>query len=284
MKNLSGKVAAITGAASGMGREIAILLAKEGCCLALSDMNKEGLAETAELAAFDNIKISQHELDVSNKDAVYCFADDVVKEHSTVNIIINNAGVGLTAGVETMEYSDFEWIMNINFWGVVYGTKAFLPYIKKTGEGRIVNISSVFGLVGIPTQSAYCATKFAVRGFTESLQQELELIEGDIMAISVHPGGIKTNIMHGSRIEASNNLVGEKEKAVAKFDKIAQTSAHEAALQILNAIKKNSKRLLIGKDARMIDRFQRLFPSYYQTIMLNKNKKFKALRKKMKGK
>ena len=284
MKNVSGKVAAVTGAASGIGREIAIALAKEGCHLALADMNKEGLEETARIAGSGTIKISTHILDVSDKDAVYRFAGDVVREHGNAHIIINNAGVSLTSQIETMEYQNFEWIMNINFWGVVYGTKAFLPYMKEAGEGRIVNISSAFGLIGLPTQSAYCASKFAVRGFTETLQQELELMDGDIKALCVHPGGIKTNIVRNSRLEKVDGFVQDKDKAVKRFDRIAHTTAQEAAMQILSALKDDRRRLIIGKDARMIDRFQRLFPSYYQTIMLNKNRNFKAMKKKKKMK
>ena len=280
MKDLSGKVAAVTGAASGIGRDTALLLAGEGCHIAIADMDKKGLEETAKLADRYGVKVSTHVIDVSDKDAVYGFADDVVKEHGSVNIIVNNAGVSLTAEIETMEYADFEWIMNINFWGVVYGTKAFLPYIKEAGQGRIINLSSAFGLMGLPTQSAYCSSKFAVRGFTETLQQELELIDFDIKAVCVHPGGVKTNIVRNSRLDNINGFVQDRDRAAARFDKIAHTTSEDAAALIIKAIRDDRGRLLIGKDARMIDRFQRLFPSYYQTIMLNKNRRFKELKKK----
>jgi len=284
MKNLSGKTAAITGAASGMGRDTAILLAREGCNVAIADVDAKGLDETAALIRSEGVNVSTHILDVSDKEAVYNFADDVVRQHGEVNIVINNAGVGLTAMIDSMEYSDLDWIMNINFWGVVYGTKAFLPYIIKSGEGRIVNVSSAFGLMGLPSQSAYCASKFAVRGVTESLQQELELIAGDIKAICVHPGGIKTNIVKNSRLDKIEGLTPDKEKAAAKFDRIARTTSAEAAALIVRAIKKDTRRLLIGSDARMIDRVQRIFPAYYQTVMLNKNRAFKEMRNKNKMK
>jgi len=282
MKNLKGKTAAVTGAGSGMGRETALLLAKEGCNLAIADINETAVEETAVCAEKEGVKVTRHVVDVSDKKAVYKFADDTSASHGSIHIIMNNAGVSLTAGIGSMNLADFEWIMNINFWGVVYGTQAFLPYIRKSGEGCIVNVSSVFGLMGVPTQSAYCASKFAVRGFTESLQQELELAGGRIKAVSVHPGAVNTNIVLNSRFEQVDGFVQDKNKAAAKFEKIVKTTADEAASFILEAIKKDTRRLIIGSDARMIDRFQRLFPSRYQDIMLNKNKKFKALKKQRK--
>ena len=174
MKNFKDKVAVITGAGSGIGRALAQELASAGAKLALSDINEAGLKETADLLGLAEDRLMTRKLDVADRQAFYDFADDVVNHFGYANMIFNNAGVALGATVEKMNYDDFEWLMNINFWGVVYGTKAFLPYLKEAGEGHIINVSSVFGLIGIPTQSAYNAAKFAVRGFTEALRTPSE--------------------------------------------------------------------------------------------------------------
>ena len=175
MKSFKNKVAAITGAASGIGRALALELGKQQCDLALSDVNEAGLNETADMARKLGVKVTATKLDVANRDAMHAWADQVVKDHGKVNLIFNNAGVALGNTVEEAKYEDYEWIMGINLWGVIYGTKAFLPYIKQTGDGHIINVSSIFGLFAQPTQSGYNMTKFAVRGFTESLRQELDL-------------------------------------------------------------------------------------------------------------
>lgn len=265
MKTIQGKVAAITGAGSGIGRATAILMAKKGCHLALSDINEAGLAETVEVCRTEGVRVTSRKLDVANRTEVYAWADEVVRDHGLVNIIFNNAGVALGATIEDMTYEDFEWVMNINFWGVVYGTKAFLPYIKMAGEGQIVNVSSVFGLVAVPTQSAYNAAKFAVKGFTEALREEMEVEGTNIGVTVVHPGGIKTNIAKSSRMTERAGMVSRESSK--DLEKAFITSPERAAETIVDAIIKNKRRLLIGPDAHLIDITQRLLPTQYQRIL-----------------
>ena len=268
MKTFSGKVAAITGAGSGIGQATAIALAREGCHLAISDISPHSLEETVEKLAGYPVRISTHLVDVSDRDAVYRYADDTVSEHGKVNIIMNNAGVGLGETVENMSYDNFEWLMNINFWGVVYGTKAFLPHLKRSREGHIINISSVFGIIGVPTQSAYNAAKFAVRGFTESLREELDIEQCGVSATSVHPGGVKTNIARNSRMgDMGEMALGDKEDIAAMFEKIAMTTPESAAKTILAGVRKNQRRVLVGADAVMLDTAQRLMPTGYQRLL-----------------
>ena len=266
MKSFANKVAAITGAGSGIGRALALNLAQQGCHLAISDVNEAGLAETVKQAAAFGVKVTSQKLDVSNKDGVHAWADSVVAEHGKVNLIFNNAGVALGSTVEGMSYDELAWVMNINFWGVVYGTKAFLPYLKASGDGHIVNVSSVFGLCAQPTQSAYNASKFAVKGFTEALRQELN--GSNIHVTCVHPGGIKTNIARNARVH--NDMFGrvaDVKKLANDFDRLAATTSEEAARQIVRAIETNQKRLLIGKDAKALDAIQRLLPNHYDTVL-----------------
>jgi NAD(P)-dependent dehydrogenase (short-subunit alcohol dehydrogenase family) len=269
MKDFKNKVAAITGAGSGMGRELAVQLAERGCHVAISDVNEQGLAETAELARRHGVKVTTAKVDVASKDAVYAWAEQVARDHGKVNLIFNNAGVALGATVEGMKYEDFNWLFNINFWGVVYGTKAFLPYLKAAGEGHIINTSSVFGLMGVPSQSAYNAAKFGVRGFTESLRQELDMMNCGVSATSVHPGGIKTNIARAARQDTSVGTLGFDEKAAAAdFEKNFITTAADAARTIIKAVEKNKRRVLVGPDAYIVDWIVRLFPALYQRIMV----------------
>lgn len=269
MKDFTNKVAAITGAGSGIGRALALAFAERGAHLALCDMNETGLRQTADAARTRGVRVTEAKVDVADRAAVYAWAAAVVKDHGRVNLIVNNAGVAVASTVDGLDYADFEWIMSINFWGVVYGTKAFLPHLKASGEGHVVNVSSVFGLFAQPGQSAYNATKFAVRGFTESLRQELELQQWPVSATSVHPGGIKTNIVRASRFSASmRNLMGEEEQvAKARFERVLLTTAEEAARVIIRGIEKNKRRVLIGPDARIFDAIQRVFPSGYQRIV-----------------
>ncbi len=283
MKNFKDKTAAVTGAASGIGRACSLLLASKGCSLAITDVNSEGLSETAELASEYGVKVTQYKVDVSDRPGVFKFAEDTVKDHGRVNLLMNNAGVSLTAGIESMTEKDMNWLMDINFWGVVYGTQAFLPHLKKADEAVIVNVASAFSLMGMPSQAAYCASKYAVRGFTETLQQELEVTCANVRAMCVHPGGIKTNIVHNSRIDGFAGAVQDRNKMASKFDRIAMTTPEKAAEDIIRGLEKNKLRVLIGSDARMIDRLQRLMPSGYQSVMLNKNGAFKRMRKKLKS-
>jgi NAD(P)-dependent dehydrogenase (short-subunit alcohol dehydrogenase family) len=268
MKLFANKVAAITGAGSGIGRALALNLAKQGCHLALSDVNEQGLAETVKQAQDFGVKVTSQKLDVANKDGVHAWADSVVRDHGKVNLIFNNAGVALGSTVEGMSYDELAWVMNINFWGVVYGTKAFLPYLKASGDGHIVNVSSVFGLCSQPTQSAYNASKFAVRGFTEALRQELDLEKAPVSVTCVHPGGIKTNIAKAAKMNDSIRSVGlDPSTSTKNFEKMFRTTPAEAANVILNAVQKDSRRVLIGGDAYVIDAMQRLLPTSYQKLV-----------------
>ena len=267
MKNFENKVAAITGAGSGMGRTLALDLARRGCHLALSDVNEAGLAETVQLvaAASPSVKVTSQRLDVADRAAMVAWADQVVADHGKANLIFNNAGVGLGATVSGMKIEDFEWLMNINFWGVVYGTQAFLPHLKAAGEGHVINTSSLFGLLAVPSQSAYNAAKFAVRGFTESLRQELDMLDCGVSATSVHPGGIKTAIARNARMDSSVRAIGMDEQTSSrKFEKNFITTAEKAAAIILRAVERDQRRVLVGPDAALLDKVVRLFPSAYQ--------------------
>lgn len=268
MKHFSGKVAAITGAGSGMGRTLALRLAKEGCALALSDISEKGLAETLELVKPHGVQVTTTVLDVSNKAAVFAWADATAKEHGKVNLVFNNAGVALSGTVPALSLEDYEWIMGVNFWGVVYGTKAFLPYLEASGEGHIINTSSIFGLASQPLMSGYNASKFGVRGFTESLRQDLEISGSCVSASSVHPGGIKTNIARTARMNASAESITGVDQAtsIREFEKLFITTADKAAEVILNGVRKNKRRILIGPDARVFDLLVRLLPASYQWL------------------
>jgi len=261
MKDLKNKVAVVTGAGSGIGRALAKALAACGCRLALSDVNEEGLAETA--AAIEGSEVKTYRLDVGDRDAIYAHAAEVAKDFGQVNIIINNAGVALSASVREMTDVDFEWIMNIDFWGVAHGTRAFLPYLIASGDGHVVNISSVFGLIGVPTQSAYNAAKFAVRGFTESLRQEMKLEKQPVAVSCVHPGGIRTNIVNSARTSKAEHAT-ELRKG---FDKLAMTTPEKAAETIVKGMLKNESRILVGPDAWGIDAINRLLGSAYQPLV-----------------
>lgn len=273
MKSFSGRVAAITGAASGMGRELALALAREGCHLALADNHQQGLEQTVELvrnSSLASVRISSQVLDVSDRKAMFDWAAASFAEHGKINLVFNNAGVALSSTIEGVDYADLEWIVGINFWGVVHGTKAFLPYLKQSGEGHIINTSSVFGLFAQPGMSGYNATKFAVRGFTESLRQELDMLACGVSATCVHPGGIRTNICKASRIDANMNgfLIHNQQQARADFEKLFITGADRAASAILQGVRKNKRRVLIGRDAYFLDLLVRCLPAAYQALVV----------------
>jgi len=251
-----------------MGRTLALNLAARGCHVAISDVNEAGLAETAQMVAKLGVKVTTAKLDVSNRDAVFAWADQVVAEHGKVNLIFNNAGVALAAHVETVKPSDFEWIMGINFWGVVWGTQAFLPHLRKSGDGHIINTSSLFGLLSVPLNGTYNASKFAVRGFTEALRMELDMANCGVSATCVHPGGIRTNIAKTARIDSTTaNKISNMDAAMAKFDKMLNaTTAESAAQQIIRAVEKNQRRVLVGLDAKFMDKLVRLLGSWYQPL------------------
>lgn len=269
MKTFQNKTAAITGAASGIGRALAIDLARRGSHLALSDTNVDALEQTAEQARAHGATVTTRRLDVRDRDAIYAWADASAATHGQINLVFNNAGVALGASIEGASDADLHWIMDINYWGVVHGTRAFLPYLRASGEGHVINISSVFGIAAVPSQGAYNATKFAVRGFTECLRQELEVTGAPVSATCVHPGGIKTNIARDARYDASARaLTGHDEtEGKARFEKLFMTTAQSAAQTILRGVQRNSRRVLIGADAHAIDLAVRLMPSSYQRIV-----------------
>jgi NADP-dependent 3-hydroxy acid dehydrogenase YdfG len=261
MKRFTDKVAVITGAGSGIGRALAIELAGRGARLAVSDVDAVRAAETAALCEQAGVTAKAYELDVADRAAVLTHADEVADEFARANIVVNNAGVALGATVEEMTWEDYDWLMGINLGGVVNGTKAFLPQVIASGEGHIVNISSVFGFVGVPTQSAYNAAKFAVRGFTEALRQEMLIARHPVKVSCVHPGGIKTNIARDARGGGAERDI---EKAADGFEKIAMTTPEKAAQTIVRGIERGTPRILIGADAYVFDAIPRLLGAAYQ--------------------
>ena len=271
MNSFINKVAAITGAGSGIGRALALNLAGQGCNLAIADVNAAGLKETAEAARQHGVKVLETVVNVADRAAVHSWADEVVREFGKVNLIFNNAGVAHAGTVEGSDYAEYEWIMNINFWGVMHGTKAFLPYLKATGDGHIINISSIFGLFAQPGMSAYNATKFAVRGFTEALRQELDMDACGVSASCVHPGGIKTNIAKTARMNDSLSMVTGQDADTARsqfHDQLLRTTPEKAAEVILNGVRRNQRRILIGGDAVATDLMQRSLPALYQRLVV----------------
>ncbi len=270
---LNNAVIAITGAGSGLGRALAMACAGRGAQLAISDINKDGLETTfaAIKAGNQAIKITQQILDVADKQQVSNWAEQTAEHFGQVNVIINNAGVAVSSSVDSLKYVDFEWLMNINFWGVVYGSKSFLPFIRQASWGHIVNISSLFGLISTPNSSAYNAAKFAVRGFTESLRIELMMTDEHINVSCVHPGGIKTNIASSAR--EGKALVGAvahmttAERNQQFNQKMARLSAEQAAEIIMKGMLRKKAKILVGTDAKWLDRVQRLMPVGYQKIV-----------------
>ena len=269
MEIFAGRVAAITGAGSGIGRALARELAGRGAHLALADIDPEGLAETVAMCEGAGVEVTTCELDVADRTAVFAWADRVVEEHGKVNLIFNNAGVALGANVDEVDYRDFEWLIDINFWGVVHGTKAFLPHLKAAGEGHVVNLSSVFGLLAVPTQSAYNAVKFGVRGFTDALRIELEIEDCGVSATTVHPGGIKTNIANRARLSETLAALGDgRADGPGDFGKALRMPPEKAARLILRAVARNRRRALIGADAWALDLLSRLPAGLSQRAMV----------------
>lgn len=270
MNSFNDKVAAITGAGSGIGRALALQLASEGCALALSDINQANVDETAQMASAHNVKVTTACVDVSNREQMLAWAQRVVADHGRVNMIFNNAGVAHASSIEGSTFEDYEWIVGINFWGVVNGTKAFLPLLKQSGDGHIINLSSVFGLFAQPGMSSYNATKYAVRGFTESLRMELDMMRCGVSATCVHPGGIRTNIALQTRLSTSmNELLGTDKDFRRNFHNLAlKQTPQKAARVILNGVRKNKRRVLIGSDAMSSDLLVRILPAAYQYFVV----------------
>ncbi len=268
MKDFRDRVAAISGAGGGIGRALALRLAREGCHLALADIDEAGLGETVEMLQASGVRVSGTVLDVADEAAVYAWAETTAQEHGAVHVIVNNAGVALSGTVASLPLEDYRWIMDINFWGVVYGTKAFLPHLEAAGQGHIVNLSSVFGLTAQPLLSGYNASKFAVRGFTESLRQDLELTGSPVSATCVHPGGIRTNIARSTRYDPSTRAVTGRSDAdaIRQYEALFRTEPAAAAETILRGVRKNKRRVLIGLDARGFDAIVRVVPGAYQRL------------------
>lgn len=259
MRTLQDRVAIVTGAASGIGRATSIALAKEGCHLALGDVDEAGLATTAEEIRALGRNVTTHRVDVSNRARMQAWADEVIAAHGAAHVLMNNAGVTVTASFEDHTWEDWDFIVGVNFWGVVNGCKVFLPHLRKADEAHIVNMSSVFGLMGVPLQTSYCATKFAVRGFSEALW--IELREANIGVTSVHPGGIRTSIA------ASARGADEKAKeASTKFIGSVRVLPEDCARKIVAAIKGNRMRQLVTTEAYAIETFKRLAPELVQRV------------------
>ncbi|OZF02999.1 acetoin dehydrogenase [Rhodococcus sp. 15-1154-1] len=260
----TGKVAVVTGAGSGIGRALALNLAQRGAKLALSDVDVNGLAETARQVEALGGEVESQFLDVTQRETVIEYAETVKTRFGKINQIYNNAGIAYHGDVEQSSFKDIERIVDVDFWGVVNGTKAFIPHLQESGDGHIVNISSLFGLLAMPSQAAYNAAKFAVRGFSEALRMELLISKAPVKMTVVHPGGIKTAI-------ARNATVAENydQQSVAKFfdAKLAKTTPDQAAKTILKGVEKGKGRVLIGSDAIALDVFQRITGSKYQRVV-----------------
>ena len=260
MKNLSGKTAVITGAGSGIGRALAIELANHGCRLGLSDVNADGLQQTA---AEVRAGCETWTVDVADRGAMQQFARESIERLGAVDIVVNNAGVSLEGDFQDVSYEDLDWILGINLWGVIYGCKEFLPHLRTRPEASLVNISSVFGLIAYPGQAAYNISKFGVRGLSEALRQELT--GTSVTVTSVHPGGIKTNIARAARMPSRTE---EQRRAIAdQADKMFMTTPESAAKTIIKGIRAKKPKVLVGPDAYAIDYLQRSAPTTYDKVI-----------------
>ncbi len=257
---IRGGTAVITGAASGIGAALAANLAKRGANLALADRNEAGLETVAATARAAGVTVSTHVLDVADRPALEALPEAVLAKHDRVTILVNNAGVALAGDFADVTLTDFEWLFDINFWAPVRLTKAFMYALAREKTAHIVNISSLFGIIAPPGQAAYCAAKFALRGFSESLRHELE---GTPVSLTVvHPGGIRTEIANSARIPQGIDPADARAQ-MQEFNKLLRTAPEDAAEQIARAIEARAPRLLIGRDARLAERLQRLFPVTY---------------------
>jgi hypothetical protein len=265
MRTLDGKVVVITGAGSGIGRALALRAAGMGAVLALSDWDEVGLVETAQRAQVVSGRgVRTDKLDVRDRAAMHAYAVSVREELGGVNVLVNNAGVALHGDFEEVSYDDFEWVMDVDFWGVVQGTKEFLPHLIDSGDGHLVNISSLFGLLGMPGQTAYNAAKFAVRGFTEALRQEMLVARHPVQVTCVHPGGIRTAIARNARATASH----DQQQVAKHFDtKLARRTPERAAEIIIDGVLANKPRIVVGADAKALDWFVRLVGPRYQRVV-----------------
>ncbi len=276
MRSFDGKVVAITGAGSGIGRALAVELGRHGALLALSDVDAQGLAETV-AAVVDDSDTEVHCLvvDVASREALQDWADVVVERFGRVNVLVNNAGVSLTGEVADLDSDDMRWIVDVNFWGVVHGTRAFLPHLIASGDGHVVTMSSLFGLVSVPGQSLYNATKYAVRGFSESLREEM-LVAGHHVGVTVvHPGGIKTAIARRGRVSARE----DKDSLVELFDgQLAKMPPERAAEVILRGVLRGKPRVLVGLDAHVLHQLGRVLGPRYQDLVARRVRQMRRAR------
>jgi short-subunit dehydrogenase len=268
MTAIKGAAAAVTGAASGIGRALALELAVRGCDLALADRDEAGLqavaAEIGRDASRDHKrKVTTHRVDVGEPEEIADFAQAATTAHPALNILINNAGVALLGQFSEIDQAQMDWLFNINFWGVVHSTRAFLPHLSRQREAHIANLSSIFGIIAPPGQTAYSAAKFAVRGFSESLRHELQVAGSPVRLSVVHPGGVATDIVRNSRTGVAVTDNARRAQTIERFDAVAKTTPRAAALRIIEGIENNRPRILIGNDARFMDLLQRLRPASY---------------------
>jgi short-subunit dehydrogenase len=277
MTAIRGSAAAITGAAKGIGRALAIELAARGCNLALADRDGAALQAVAtEIATAHSRKVTTHVFDVSDAQAIEEFANAAISAHPALNILINNAGVALMGTFAEIDEAQMEWLININFWGVVRGTRAFLPHLSLQRQAHIVNLSSIFGIIAPPGQCAYAAAKFAVRGFSESLRHELAAAKSPVRLSVVHPGGIATHIARNSRIGSGMADNERRARSIERFEAAARTTPQQAALRIIRGIENDEPRILIGGDARMMDLLQRFRPATYWKVLSRRIEKAAA--------
>src|SRR6201996_8305797 len=263
MEGFAGKVCVVTGAGSGIGQALALELGRSGAKVAISDVNTEGLAVTEERLKAIGAPVKADRLDVTEREAFELYADGVKQHFGKVNQIYNNAGIAFAGDIEVSGFKDIEKVMDVDFWGVVNGTKVFLPHLIESGDGHVINVSSVFGLFSVPGQAAYNAAKFAVRGFSEALRQEMILARHPVAVTTVHPGGIKTGIARNAT--AAEGL--DRDELAKLFDKrLARTSPQRAAEIILEAVRKKKARVLVGGDAKILDILVRLTGSGYQQL------------------
>jgi NADP-dependent 3-hydroxy acid dehydrogenase YdfG len=263
MQGFAGKVVVVTGAGSGIGQALATELGRSGAKVAISDVDTEGLAVTEERLKAIGAPVKADRLDVTEREAFELYADTVKQHFGKVNQIYNNAGIAYTGDIEVTQYKDIERVMDVDFWGVVNGTKAFLPHLIESGDGHVVNVSSLFGIFSVPGQAAYNAAKFAVRGFTEALRQEMAMAKRPVKVTTVHPGGVKTAI---ARNMTAAEGIDIKDLANTFDKKLAGTTPEKAATIILDAVRKNKARVLVGPDAKALDLIVRLTGSGYQRL------------------
>jgi short-subunit dehydrogenase len=274
MTTIRGAAAAVTGAASGIGRALALELAARGCDLALADRDEAGLqAVVAEIGKAGTRKVTVHRVDVAEPAQIADFAQAATAAHPGLNILVNNAGVALLGQFGEIDQAQMDWLMNINFWGVVHSTRAFLPHLAQRPEAHIVNLSSIFGIIAPPGQTAYAAAKFAVRGFSESLRHELQMANSPVKLSVVHPGGVSTNIVRNSRAGVGVTDNARRAQSIERFEAMAKTTPAAAALRIIAGIEKNEPRILIGNDARFMDLLQRFRPGTYWAVLARRIEK-----------